>query len=99
MTCEEALNTCEMALKAIGMSHSPQNDYNSVAEVTKEMSKEHDIETLMMCVERQIPKKPTPDKDFHNLKLCPTCNECLDVNGVNHFPHCANCGQKIDWSN
>lgn len=100
MTCEEALNTCKMALKAIAISHSPQNDYKSVAGVVKEMSKEHDIETLMMCAERQIPKKPL--QKYEHIKeymYCANCGEYVsNLYAEYKPPYCKQCGQAIDWS-
>ena len=46
------------------------------------------------ALEKQIPKKPdfTEDKEF---ALCPCCN---GKGLLNKQKYCANCGQKLDWS-
>lgn len=95
MTYEEALKTCEMALKAIGISHSPQNDYNSVAEIIKEISKEKDIRTLIKCVEKQMPKKPKY-KSKNSLPMCGECGGIIDILQGN-ANYCPNCGQALNW--
>lgn len=53
---------------------------------------------LLNLDRKQIPQKPYK-VEFGAVALCPNCEEVLDYNGVNHFPYCAECGQKIDWSN
>ena len=46
------------------------------------------------ALEKQIAKKPTPDKKFYGFGFCPTCNACFMDNSTNY---CGNCGQKLDW--
>ena len=48
----------------------------------------------IQALEKQIPKKPdfTEDKEF---ALCPCCN---GKGLLNKQKYCANCGQKLDWS-
>ena len=50
--------------------------------------------TLKEAVERQVAKKPKPDKKFYGFGFCPTCNACFMDNLTNY---CGNCGQKLDW--
>lgn len=47
------------------------------------------------AVDKQIPKKPTPDKQklFYEL-CCPVCGNVV-WKFIDNF--CSNCGQKIDW--
>ena len=33
--------------------------------------------TLKEAVERQVAKKPNPDKKFYGFGFCPTCNACF----------------------
>ena len=46
------------------------------------------------ALEKQIAKKPNPDKKFYGFGFCPTCNACFMDNSTNY---CGNCGQKLDW--
>lgn len=46
------------------------------------------------ALEKQIAKKPKPDKKFYGFGFCPTCNACFMDNLTNY---CGNCGQKLDW--
>ena len=53
---------------------------------------------LLSAVEKQIPKKPAPNKDWH-LYSCPNCNnEIINSLDDGKFPHCHLCGQALDWS-
>ena len=46
------------------------------------------------ALEKQIAKKPKPDKKLYGFGFCPTCNACFMDNLTNY---CGNCGQKLDW--
>jgi|GEM_PF-691934 hypothetical protein len=64
--------------------------------------KEADELTKMTEEERKELKYRTPrkiamasDEDGWKICVCPTCREELD--DVNTFGYCSNCGQKLDW--
>ena len=64
--------------------------------------KEVDELTKMTEEERKELKYRTPrkiamasDEDGWKICVCPTCREELD--DVNPFGYCSNCGQKLDW--
>lgn len=64
--------------------------------------KEADELTKMTKEERKELKYRTPrkiamasDEDGWKICVCPTCREELD--DVNTFGYCSNCGQKLDW--
>lgn len=52
-------------------------------------------ETCHEALEKQIPKKPTPDNKYFGFGICPTCNAVFFDNSTKH---CGNCGQALDWS-
>ena len=90
MTAEEALEICRLAKSCFGNLHFVY----SQEEFIKEIAEQEDIEIMIQSLEKQIPKKPLPDKEFHLKGICPTC-------GV-HFldkltKYCGNCGQKLKW--
>ena len=64
--------------------------------------------TIIEALEKQIPKKPTPQIVKGGKRLigngwwcngttvyrCPNCNEWITLT----YDYCINCGQAIDWS-
>ena len=50
--------------------------------------------SLKEAVEKQIPKKPTPDNKYFGFGICPTCNAVFFDNSTKH---CGNCGQALDF--
>ena len=52
-----------------------------------------------------MPKKPDFEGDGYDENgfiildtwICPCCEEYYEVD-YDHYDHCPNCGQKIDWS-
>lgn len=59
------------------------------------------LKTAISALEKQIPKKPIripADRSFYfyyDIGYCPVCGVYVHVtNGA----HCAQCGQRIDWS-
>jgi ribosomal protein S27E len=55
--------------------------------------------TLKEAVEKQIPKKPTGDYHSCPHYRCPNCHSSVKMyEADNTYPHCAFCGQKLDWS-
>lgn len=56
------------------------------------------IELLDELVEKEIPMKPLKGEMFTPY-LCPTCDDgCIYLDHYYELNRCANCGQKIDWS-
>lgn len=65
------------------------------------LSRLEDAEDLRKAYEKQIPKKPLPEKDFTNYswqRKCPVCGDWLILSVGGKMGHCCNCGQAIDWS-
>lgn len=56
------------------------------------------IDIAIKCIEKQIPKKPTLGGTYKiNEWECPNCKSYFAE--LNDRPrHCAECGQRIDWS-
>lgn len=56
---------------------------------------EEALETIKICVDKQIPKKPKLDNDngIYETEHCPNCNRKLFPN-----EHHCKCGQALDWS-
>ena len=52
------------------------------------------------ALEKQIPKKPKPDKECLLGRVCPRCGCYLgNVQFVpNNYLYCQRCGQALDWS-
>ena len=68
---------------------------------------EGDIEALSVAIEdmqKQIPQKPTIWGDgyangvlIYDMWDCPNCEKSYEID-YDHYDHCPNCGQAIDWS-
>ncbi len=54
------------------------------------------VNVLEKLVERDTPKKPTPQ--FPNTTFIYWCPECDCSNIQRYDKHCHDCGQRIDWS-
>lgn len=91
MKPEEALflfNNMEFAEKYQG-----KDEYTEVTLVIKQ------------ALEKQIPKRPDFEGDGYDENgmiildtwICPCCEEKYETD-YDHYDHCPNCGQKIDWS-
>lgn len=48
------------------------------------------VDVAIECIEKQISRKPTLQNNQH--EKCPNCGSFIIME------YCANCGQKIDWS-
>lgn len=46
------------------------------------------------AIEKQIPKKPIPEKD--GIRNCPCCNDDFNVNEF-EMTYCWECGQRLKW--
>lgn len=56
------------------------------------------------ALEKQIPQKPTIWGDgyadgvlIYDMWDCPNCEKSYEID-YDHYDHCPNCGQAIDWS-
>lgn len=64
-----------------------------------------DDEIIIEALEKQIPKKPDFEGDgydccgelVYDTWICPCCETKYEVD-YEHYKHCPECGQKIDWS-
>lgn len=97
MTPQEALHICKLAMVCA---------LNEKSEVTQSMhdfidaaKQKYDIEEMMYCIQKQIPKKliyereqssPFGEDDY---AYCPCCKNPLPY-GVNY---CEVCGQRLLW--
>ena len=54
------------------------------------------IEALETLVERDTPKKPTPQ--FPNTTFMYWCPKCDCISIQRYDKHCHDCGQRLDWS-
>lgn len=65
-----------------------EKEVDELTKMTKEERKE---------LEYRTPRKIAivSDEDGWKVCVCPTCREELD--DVNTFGYCSNCGQKLDW--
>ena len=60
---------------------------------------------IKQALEKQIPKRPDYEGDGYDENgmiildtwICPCCEEYYEVD-YDHYDHCPNCGQAIDWS-
>ena len=99
--------------EAIGiLSNQAQNaaiGLDVIPELEKEMTQAlmNDIEALDMAIEaleKRIPKKPTIWGDgyadgmlVYDMWDCPNCEKSYEID-YDHYDHCPDCGQAIDWS-
>ena len=92
MTAEEALRICKLATKCAVFGQQ----CTDMTEFIDAMKQKYDLEVMVDCIQKRIPKKPIEryaDYDNTEAGLCPFCNE-----GVNEeMNFCSYCGQAIDW--
>lgn len=92
MTVEEALHICKLATKCAMFDQQ----CTDMTEFIDAMKQKYDLEMMVDCIQKQIPKKPIEKFAFSDdieAGLCPLCNE-----GVNEeMNFCSYCGQAIDW--
>lgn len=54
---------------------------------------------IIDAFKKQIPQKPKGDYHSCPHYRCPNCNSSVKMyEKDNTYPHCAFCGQKLDWS-
>lgn len=57
------------------------------------------IKKALEAVDKQMPKKPKGDYHSCPHYRCPNCNSSVKMyEHDNTYPHCAFCGQALDWS-
>lgn len=84
MTPEEVIKTLEVAKVEIEWNYPM--DY-AVA-----------IDEAIKAVEKQIPKKPEPEKDASGeYYVCPICGVYQEYLTDGEPPYCVNCGQRLNW--
>lgn len=91
MTPEEAITVFDKMLKRYAWAED--NKSVQAIKVAKE------------CIEKQIAKRPDFEGDGYDENgfiildtwICPCCEENYETD-YDHYDHCPNCGQKIDWS-
>ena len=84
MTPEEVIKTLEVAKVEIEWNYPM--DY-AVA-----------IDEAIKAVEKQIPKKPEPEKDASGeYYVCPICGVYQEYLTDGKPPYCVNCSQALDW--
>lgn len=92
MTVEEALHIYKLATKCAMFDQQ----CTDMTEFIDAMKQKYDLEVMVDCIQKQIPKKPIEKFAFSDdieAGLCPLCNE-----GVNEeMNFCSYCGQAIDW--
>ena len=92
MTAEEALHICKLATKCAMFDQQ----CTDMTEFIDAMKQKYDLEVMVDCIQKRIPKKPIEQYiDYDNTKagLCPFCNEGVDE----AMNFCSCCGQAIDW--
>ena len=52
------------------------------------------VKLAIEALEKQIPKKPLPDNEYHLKGICPTCGVHFLDKGTKY---CGNCGQRLKW--
>lgn len=62
------------------------------------------LDMAIEALERLIPQKPTIWGDgyadgvlIYDMWDCPNCEKSYEID-YDHYDHCPNCGQAIDWS-
>ena len=92
MTAEEALHICKLATKCAMFDRQ----CTDMTEFIYAMNQKYDLEVMVDCIQKLIPKKPIEryaDYDNTEAGLCPFCNEGIDE----EMNFCSYCGQAIDW--
>lgn len=95
MTAEEALHICKLATKCAMFDQQ----CTDMTEFIDAMKQKYDLEVMVDCIQKQIPKKPNYEREQtspfgeDDVPCCPRCNLSLPES-VNH---CQMRGQKILW--
>lgn len=92
MTAEEALHICKLATKCAMLNQQ----CTDMAEFIDAMKQKYDLEVMVDCIQKQIPKKPRETKC---ALMCARCGHKITEKGCKklHRNYCKKCGQAIDW--
>ena len=92
MTAEEALHICKLATKCAMFDQQ----CTDMTEFIDAMKQKYDLEVMVDCIQKRIPKKPIEryvNYDGTKAGLCPFCTDGVDE----EMYFCSYCGQAIDW--
>lgn len=100
MTPQEALRICELATTCATADLVPDEfqAHRTPPEIIKQIAKKHELETLITCIQKQIPAKPSyrrePRCGERDTAHCPRCDNFYGLTLANY---CSVCGQRILW--
>ena len=94
MTAEEALHICKLATKCAMFDQQ----CTDMTEFIDAMKQKYDLEVMVDCIQKQIPKKPRETKC---ALMCANCGHKITEKGCKklHRNYCKKCGQRILWEN
>lgn len=92
MTAEEALHICKLATKC-AMFNQQCTD---MTEFIDAMKQKYDLEVMVDCIQKQIPKKPRETKC---ALMCASCGHKITEKGCKKLyrNYCKKCGQRLLW--
>ena len=92
MTAEEALHICKLATKC-AMFNQQCTD---MTEFIDAMKQKYDLEVMVDCIQKQIPKKP---RETRCALMCASCGHKITEKGCKKLyrNYCKKCGQRILW--
>lgn len=92
MTAEEALHICKLATKCAMFDQQ----CTDMTEFIDAMKQKYDLEVMVDCIQKQIPKKPRETKC---ALMCASCGHKITEKGCKklHRNYCKKCGQRILW--
>ena len=92
MTAEEALHICKLATKCAIFNQQ----CTDMTEFIDAMKQKYDLEVMVDCIQKQIPKKP---KETKCALMCARCGHKITEKGCKKLyrNYCKKCGQRILW--
>lgn len=92
MTAEEALHICKLATKCAMFDQQ----CTDMTEFIDAMKQKYDLEVMVDCIQKQIPKKPRETKC---ALMCARCGHKITEKGCKKLyrNYCKKCGQRILW--
>lgn len=92
MTAEEALHICKLAIKCAMFDQQ----CTDMTEFIDSMKQKYDLEVMVDCIQKQIPKKP---RETRCALMCASCGHKITEKGCKklHRNYCKKCGQRILW--
>lgn len=94
MTAEEALHICKLAM-VCALNEKPEVT-RSMHDFIDAAKQKYDIEAMMDCIQKQIPKKP---RETRCALMCARCGHKITKKGCKKLyrNYCKKCGQRILW--